>query len=169
MLLWHDAPFALTFDDAFYYFGIARNVAHGHGSTFDGINPTNGYHPLWMLIVGAVLRGRVGRHGRGSGAARRPGRSATAARSVLVALTAGRAIGRWDRLRGQAGGRRRVAGRRAVVHGATWCAAWRWLVGWPAATRYIVKIFVNGLESGVLVAARRDPAGGRPHGGEGGG
>ena len=50
VLLWRDAPFALTFDDAFYYFGIARNVAEGHGSTFDGINLTNGYHPLWMLL-----------------------------------------------------------------------------------------------------------------------
>src|SRR5262249_54593302 len=50
VVVWHDAPFGLTFDDAFYYFGIARNVAHGHGSTFDGIDPTNGYHPLWMLL-----------------------------------------------------------------------------------------------------------------------
>src|SRR5215471_14491586 len=51
VVVWRDAPFALTFDDAFYYFGIARNVALGHGSTFDGINPTNGYHPLWMLVA----------------------------------------------------------------------------------------------------------------------
>lgn len=38
-------------DDAFYYFQIARNITHGLGSTFDGINPTNGYHPLWMLLL----------------------------------------------------------------------------------------------------------------------
>ncbi|HUE98594.1 MAG TPA: hypothetical protein VMN99_05030, partial [Anaerolineales bacterium] len=25
-------------------------ISEGHGSTFDGINSTNGYHPLWMLI-----------------------------------------------------------------------------------------------------------------------
>jgi len=37
-------------DDAFYYFKIAANIASGRGSTFDGINPTNGYHPLWMLV-----------------------------------------------------------------------------------------------------------------------
>jgi hypothetical protein len=37
-------------DDAFYYFKVAQNIAEGHGSTLDGINPTNGYHPLWMLI-----------------------------------------------------------------------------------------------------------------------
>jgi hypothetical protein len=37
-------------DDAYYYFKVAQNIAEGHGSTFDGINLTNGYHPLWMLI-----------------------------------------------------------------------------------------------------------------------
>jgi len=37
-------------DDAYYYFKVAENIGLGHGSTFDGINPTNGYHPLWMLI-----------------------------------------------------------------------------------------------------------------------
>lgn len=38
-------------DDAFYYFEIARNLAAGNGSTFDGSSPTNGYHPLWMLLL----------------------------------------------------------------------------------------------------------------------
>jgi hypothetical protein len=37
-------------DDAYYYFKVAQNISEGHGSTFDGVNPTNGYHPLWMLI-----------------------------------------------------------------------------------------------------------------------
>ncbi len=37
-------------DDAFYYFKIAQNIAEGHGSTFDGVNLTNGYHPLWLLL-----------------------------------------------------------------------------------------------------------------------
>ncbi len=37
-------------DDAYYYFKVAENIGLGHGSTFDGINPTNGYHPLWMLV-----------------------------------------------------------------------------------------------------------------------
>src|SRR5215475_3514123 len=37
-------------DDAYYYFKVAQNISEGHGSTFDGIHPTNGYHPLWMLI-----------------------------------------------------------------------------------------------------------------------
>jgi hypothetical protein len=39
-----------TRDDAYYYFKVAQNITEGHGSTFDGINPTNGYHPLWMLV-----------------------------------------------------------------------------------------------------------------------
>ncbi|MBK7451714.1 MAG: hypothetical protein IPJ47_20825 [Anaerolineales bacterium] len=37
-------------DDSYYYFKVAQNIAAGYGSTFDGINMTNGYHPLWMLI-----------------------------------------------------------------------------------------------------------------------
>jgi hypothetical protein len=37
-------------DDAYYYFKVAQNISEGHGSTFDGIHPTNGYHPLWMLV-----------------------------------------------------------------------------------------------------------------------
>jgi len=39
-----------TRDDAYYYFKVAQNIAGGLGSTFDGLNLTNGYHPLWMLL-----------------------------------------------------------------------------------------------------------------------
>ncbi|HJS17916.1 MAG TPA: hypothetical protein VJ785_04165 [Anaerolineales bacterium] len=39
-----------TRDDAYYYFKVAQNISEGQGSTFDGINRTNGYHPLWMLV-----------------------------------------------------------------------------------------------------------------------
>lgn len=39
-----------TRDDAYYYFKVAQNISEGKGSTFDGINLTNGYHPLWMLV-----------------------------------------------------------------------------------------------------------------------
>ena len=42
---------SLASDDAFYYFKIARNIVRGEGCTFDGIAPTNGFHPLWMLCV----------------------------------------------------------------------------------------------------------------------
>ncbi|GAP07072.1 MAG TPA: hypothetical protein DEQ80_09515 [Anaerolinea thermolimosa] len=37
-------------DDAFYYYKVAQNITEGRGITFDGINQTNGFHPLWMLI-----------------------------------------------------------------------------------------------------------------------
>lgn len=51
ILAWDEGPFALTFDDAWYYFEIGGRIAAGEGSTFDGINETNGYHPLWMGVV----------------------------------------------------------------------------------------------------------------------
>ena len=39
-------------DDAFYYFQIAKNLAAGEFSTFDGgITLTNGYHPVWLLLI----------------------------------------------------------------------------------------------------------------------
>jgi len=38
-------------DDAFYYFGIARNILAGNGASFDGVIPTNGFHPLYMLVL----------------------------------------------------------------------------------------------------------------------
>ncbi len=38
-------------DDAFYYLQIARNIVHLGRSTADGLSNTNGYHPLWMLIM----------------------------------------------------------------------------------------------------------------------
>jgi 4-amino-4-deoxy-L-arabinose transferase-like glycosyltransferase len=43
-----------TSDDAYYYLQIARNLATGHGASFDGETPTNGFHPLWLLIVAGV-------------------------------------------------------------------------------------------------------------------
>ncbi len=39
-------------DDAFYYFQIAKNLAGGEFSTFDGgLTLTNGYHPVWLLLI----------------------------------------------------------------------------------------------------------------------
>jgi hypothetical protein len=43
-------------DDLLYYLKVAQNLAHGHGSTFNGIVPTNGYQPLWFLILTALSR-----------------------------------------------------------------------------------------------------------------
>jgi hypothetical protein len=142
VVVWHDAPFGLTFDDAFYYFGIARNVAHGHGSTFDGIDPTNGYHPLWMLLsvpvyamgmdgtpaVRLLLAVQVLCYGASLG---------------LVAWIAARAIDGWPRV---------VAKRSDAAKATTWCTA---IVGLAlvvaTANPFVVKVFVNGMESGIVV------------------
>ena len=40
-----------NYDDSFYYFQIAYNLAQGKFSTFDGITQTNGYHPVWLLLI----------------------------------------------------------------------------------------------------------------------
>lgn len=38
-------------DDSFYYFQIARNAAAGNGVSFDGVEPANGFHPLWFVFL----------------------------------------------------------------------------------------------------------------------
>lgn len=46
-------------EDMFYYLTVARNIADGHIVSLDGRSPTNGFHPLWMLIcvgIEAVFR-----------------------------------------------------------------------------------------------------------------
>lgn len=45
----------VTAEDGFYYFKIAENMARGLGPSFDGVNRTNGYHPLWMLFLVPVF------------------------------------------------------------------------------------------------------------------
>ena len=42
-------------DDAFFYYKVAQNVLAGHGFTFDQINLSNGFHPLWMLVCLGVF------------------------------------------------------------------------------------------------------------------
>lgn len=39
------------YDDSFYDFQIARNIAHGAGATFDGIHATNGFQPLYVAVL----------------------------------------------------------------------------------------------------------------------
>jgi hypothetical protein len=43
-------------DDFLYYLKVAQNIAHGRGSTFNGIVPTNGYQPLWLLCLVVLSR-----------------------------------------------------------------------------------------------------------------
>ena len=38
-------------DDTYYYLQVAWNVAAGAGSCFSVGEPTNGYHPLWPLVL----------------------------------------------------------------------------------------------------------------------
>jgi hypothetical protein len=38
-------------DDTGYFYKIALNVVHGKGLTFDGINKTNGFQPLWLYLL----------------------------------------------------------------------------------------------------------------------
>lgn len=41
-------------DDFFYYLQIAHNLADHGRSSFDGTTLTNGYHPLWLLVITAL-------------------------------------------------------------------------------------------------------------------
>lgn len=43
-------------DDSFFYLKTADNLVLGFGSTFDRINPTNGYHPLWLILVAGLFK-----------------------------------------------------------------------------------------------------------------
>src|SRR5262249_36839272 len=43
-----DGP--LLSDDAFYYFQVARHAVLGHSFSFDGVHPTNGFHPLFAWL-----------------------------------------------------------------------------------------------------------------------
>lgn len=53
--LFSQIPAMLFFEDDFYYYlKVAQNLAHGVGSTFNGIVSTNGYHPLWFLLLTAL-------------------------------------------------------------------------------------------------------------------
>lgn len=43
-------------DDAYFYLKTAWHLARGDGSTFDGLNLTNGYHPLYLWLLAALSR-----------------------------------------------------------------------------------------------------------------
>ncbi|MEJ7652805.1 MAG: hypothetical protein WKH64_05415 [Chloroflexia bacterium] len=85
-------------DDSYYYFEIARNL--GVRSTFDGVGQTNGYHPLWLLVITPIwwvfdggdapvhLAKRRRAPGRGEHAAHWPPRNRLGGRVVGVIATA---------------------------------------------------------------------------------
>lgn len=45
-----------TADDAYYYFKLAQHLGIGSGATFDGIHPTNGFHPLYALLLVPIFQ-----------------------------------------------------------------------------------------------------------------
>ncbi len=138
LVVWGPAPFAASFDDAYYYFTIGRNWAQGHASTFDGIDRTNGYHPLWQLV--AILPYLVGLDGFAAVRTLLVVQLALWAGAMwLVARAVAAAVGGWPRLADDARARRFCDG--AVV------------VGFVAlcANPFIFKMTVNGLESGLVV------------------
>ena len=42
-------------DDAFYYLKLAQNIVGGRGVTFDGVTPTNGFQPLYLMLLLPIL------------------------------------------------------------------------------------------------------------------
>jgi hypothetical protein len=144
ILCWPNSPFVLMFDDAFYYFTIARNLVRGMGSTFDGINPTNGYHPLWMGVCMIIYR--IGFDGTLAA------RILLAIQSLafggalgLLALAVTAQMNGWQRLvqaRPELGTPSLLAGCSMAVASAL--VVW----GLNPLTAYT---FINGLESGLVV------------------
>ena len=45
----------VLYDDSFYAFQIARNIAEGDGMTFDGVHPTTGFQPLYVFLLVPVF------------------------------------------------------------------------------------------------------------------
>jgi hypothetical protein len=74
-------------DDALFYPQVAYNIVRTGSSTFNTITPTNGYHPLWMLLNVAAM-GLAGHH-------RMAGLHITLAIEVVLLLVAVYAYRRW--------------------------------------------------------------------------
>jgi hypothetical protein len=144
LVLWGDAPFAVSFDDAWYYFEIGRNIADGHGSTFDTLNQTNGYHPLWMLASAGVYK-----MGLDDLVAVRTLLAVQLACWVgaltLIALVGSASFDGFPRFS------ERIDGRGARWRATATAGATLFLLG---ANPYVIKTTVNGLESGVVVLSQ---------------
>lgn len=147
LAVWDEAPFTLTFDDAYYYLGIARNLVDGHGSSFDQINATNGYHPLWLAI--STLPFLVGLD------------DLAAARALLIVqlvlgwgltlVLVSRLV--TDQIDGWSLGRKAAAGDPQVARSLRRAASAvvAVVVALVALNPFLVKVVANGLESGVAV------------------
>jgi hypothetical protein len=42
-------------EDGYYVLTVARNIGLAHGVTVDGINLTNGFQPLWVVLTAPVF------------------------------------------------------------------------------------------------------------------
>jgi len=124
VFLWRPSILTLAVDDSYFVLNIARHAARGEGFTFDGLHPTNGFHPLWgvLAVPFAWLFGDS---------------TDAYVRVVLAAQVI--AVG-WG-VYAIAG----ATGRRNPRMLAA-CAV-------PFCTFYFTKIFVNGLESALQFAA----------------
>ncbi len=50
----HQSLLGFAQDDFYYYLKPAQSLAQGRLPTFDGSTPTNGFHPLYLLLLAAV-------------------------------------------------------------------------------------------------------------------
>jgi hypothetical protein len=48
-------PLLFLADDAFFYPQVAYKIVTTGHSTFNGVTPTNGYHPLWVIVNVLVM------------------------------------------------------------------------------------------------------------------
>lgn len=117
----------LLYDDAYYYLGVARHLAAGSGSTFDGLDATNGYHPLWCWLLVPVVA-----------LFRDPGHAVRAAGALWFALAAAVPLAAWWALR-----------RRLGDGAAAWAAVVFTLQPWIA----MALARPNGLETPLYVLA----------------
>lgn len=58
-VVWQDigilARNGFLYDDSFYAFQVARNIAAGHGMSFDGLHSTTGFQPLYVFMLVPVF------------------------------------------------------------------------------------------------------------------
>ncbi len=135
---WGDAPYTLTFDDAYYFFEIGSNLADGHGFTFDRINETNGFMPLWQAITVPFFA--AGLEGETAARVLLEVQLVTwLAAAVVMARTIDGTVAGFPRL--AAAGRDAAA---PVVIGVA-TIGFTALVGSP----YVLRTLTNGLESGI--------------------
>lgn len=112
-------------DDMFYYLCIARSIAGGHGATADGVHATNGFHPLWALLLVSVVQAAGERH---------------AVQAALLLLTVFSVLSAWCI--------RRILAACRCGEGASLVAAVVWL-----CSPYPVLIALTGVEAPLYVLA----------------